>query len=577
MKRLITILVISILFLSILGLITNIKSNPSPYNVKTEISTSTNELFGIDSFLLNSTEYNLSLSTFFGGTSDSTGQAIAVDSAGNIYIAGDVYGSDFPVKNAYNTTYGGNGKADCFIAKFDSSRSLVFSTYLGGSSADYLMGMALDELGNIYVMGRTASTDFPTKNAFNDTFGGGYDVFLSKFSPNGALDFSTYFGGSSTDYGLGIDVNSSGAIFITGKTISQDFPIKNAYNATFGGGWDIFVSSFDSTGILLASTFIGGNANDEGDSITFDEGGNWYLTGSTQSPNFPTKQAFNDTFSGNNQLDAFVSKFDSSNQMVFSTYIGGNVSDAGTDLVSDSQGNVYVVGHTTSANFPTKNAYDSTYGGGATYDTFLTKFTSVGDLVYSTFLGGTDNDYIPTVSLDNNSNIYIVGSTYSADFPIKNGIQDIFGGISDLFVTKFNSTENLIFSSFLGGTSIDLPHASTIDQSGNIYVTGRTQSADFPVENAINSTFGGNSENFISIFTPKSSSFTNTTNTSLNQTNSTNPTSDTSASQIKNSEIISDSVSGTLSSTITNLSSEMTLYSVILGAVVIIITKRKVR
>ena len=250
-------------------------------------------------------------STYLGGTESDYGNAIAVDSSGNAYIAGTTNSNNFPTKNAYQDTFGG-GLYDGFITKLNATGdTLLYSTYLGGYGYDIVSGIAVDTSGNAYITGNTDSNNFPTKNAYQDTFGGGlYDGFITKLNATGdTLLYSTYLGGTESDAGNAIAVDSSGNAYITGSTGSNNFPTKNAYQDTFGGFDDAFITKLNATGdTLLYSTYLGGYDFDNASGIAIDTSGNAYITGSTGSNNFPTKNAYQDT-SGGYYGDAFVAKF----------------------------------------------------------------------------------------------------------------------------------------------------------------------------------------------------------------------------------------------------------------------------
>ena len=207
---------------------------------------------------------------------NSSGSSVATDPAGNVYVTGTTRFNGLPVKNAFQPTYGG-GFTDVFVAKFNSSGSLVFCTYFGGSLGDESQAIAVDQSGNSYITGRTISIDFPTKNAFHKINYGNQepDAFVAKFNTNGGLVFSTYLGGSSNDGGNDIVVDSQGNCFIVVPTLSSDFLLKNTFQTTFSyGHYDIFVAKFSSNGSLLYSTFFGGNSDDFGYSIAVDKSDN---------------------------------------------------------------------------------------------------------------------------------------------------------------------------------------------------------------------------------------------------------------------------------------------------------------
>jgi len=380
----------------------------------------------------------LEYSTYLCGSYFASGSNIAVDSNGNAYVTGETYDSNFPTKNPYQSTYG--GWSDAFITKLSpTGDSLVYSTYLGGSDIDIGYGIVVDSQESAYVTGLTWSEDFPTKNPVQPVFGGYQDAFVTKLSPTGSsLVYSTFLGGEDEDSGNGIIVDSHGSAYVTGKTSSSEsFPTKDPYQDTYGGGnGDVFVTKLSPTGkYLLYSTYLGGSGDEGGSCISLDSHGNTYVTGGTSSSNFPTKNAYQKTRSGDK--DAFVTKFSpTGNGLLYSTYLGGDNTDWGNGIVVDSHGNAYMTGGTLSSNFPVVNAYQKTYGGSR--DAFVTKLTPSGNVIsYSTFLGGSNIDGGHGIAVDSNRNAYVTGLTISTDFPTHNAWQSSLAGDGDAFVTRF--------------------------------------------------------------------------------------------------------------------------------------------
>ncbi len=384
---------------------------------------------------------------------------------------------------------------------------LIYSSFLGGSIGDQGNGIAVDNDGNAYVVGETSSANFPiTAGAFQTTIGGFSDATITKVNATGtALIYSTYLGGSSNDSGRGIAVDSSGNAYVTGFTVSTDFPITvGAFQTTFVGvSFDAFVTKLDPTGsALVYSTYLGGSGFDAGQQIKIDASGNAYVTGQTQSTDFPTTSgAFQSTLLG--VSDAFVTKLNpTGTALVYSTYLGGNDQDGGQSIALDSNNNAYVTGFTSSTNFPTTGGAFQTTLAGIT-DAFVTKLNSTGTaLVYSTYLGGGDSDTANSITLDSNSNAYIVGSTASSDFPVTVGAFQTIklspDGSTDAFVTKFNSDgTSLIYSTYLGGTGFNNTAASvSVDSNNNAYIVGTTNSSDFPTTaNAFQSSLAGGFNN----------------------------------------------------------------------------------
>ncbi|HYJ04808.1 MAG TPA: SBBP repeat-containing protein, partial [Chthoniobacterales bacterium] len=432
----------------------------------------------------------LEYSTFLGGNAADQARAIAVDSAGNAYVAGSTSSTDFPIANALQGT--NRGGQDVFVTKLNAAGSaLVYSTYLGGSVRDVAYGIALDSTGSVYVTGETLSNDFPTANALqatNASGGLGTDAFIAKLNSAGsALVYSTYLGGSSNDeQGNDIAVDSAGNAYVTGLTLSTNFPTANALQNTNAGGRSAFVTKLNAAGsALVYSTYLGGSEGDFGHSIAVDSAGSAYVTGTTESTNFPTANAIQSTFGGTNgELgDAFVTKFNAAGSaLVYSTYLGGSQGDVGNGIAVDSAGNAYVAGGTGSTNFPTANALQSApseFG-----DVFVTKLNAAGSaLVYSTYLGGDQSENAYGLALDSSGNVYITGFTGSTDFPTLNAFDSTFGGpfASDAFVAKINAAGSaLVYSSYLGGNAEDTGFGIAVDPAGNAYVAGWTSSKCFP-------------------------------------------------------------------------------------------------
>ena len=328
---------------------------------------------------MNAAGSSLVYSTYLGGSNNDYGSGIAVDSAGNAYVTGFTSSTDFPTLNAIQPTSG--GQYDAFVTKINADgTAYVYSTYLGGSANDNAYGVAADSAGNAYVTGFTASTDFPTVNAIQPTSPGLGDAFVTKINASGnALVYSTYLGGSASDQGNGIAVDSAGNAYITGYTFSADFPTASAVQPNLDGPVDAFVTKINSSGSALTySTYLGGSNADYGDGIAVDSTGNAYVTGYTDSLDFPMVNAIQPIPFGGRRgyTDAFVTKYNAAGSaVVYSTYSGGSRRNAGSGIAADSTGSAYVTGWTTSAKkFPiTLLAFQQSLKGGYEPDAFVAK------------------------------------------------------------------------------------------------------------------------------------------------------------------------------------------------------------
>jgi hypothetical protein len=427
-------------------------------------------------------------STYLGGSADISGAtAIAVDSAGDAYVAGYTYAKDFPTSHAFQASLPGYEAA--FVTKFNAAgAALVYSTYLGGAaclfpgfgpgnySADcgstQANGIAVDGSGNAYVAGWTFSTDFPTVNAIQSG-NVGFHAFVTKLNASGsALVYSTYLGGagfSGIDNANAIAVDSTGAAYVTGETGSPDFPTVSPIQATKRGERAAFVTKFDPSGsALMYSTYLSGSGVDQGAAIAVDDAGHAYVAGSTSSKDFPTVSPLQrENKSGGT---AFVAQLNpAGSALVYSTYLGGSGGESANAIAVDSAGDAYVAGSTTSTDFPLGDSLQSTNyaspNGGS--NAFISVFNAAGSaLEFSTYLGGSDSvpvscpqpllagvpdsavcygagDSASGIALDDSGSIYIAGSADSSDFPTSQSFQSLnnaaANGAPNAFVAKIST------------------------------------------------------------------------------------------------------------------------------------------
>jgi len=434
-------------------------------------------------------------STFLGGSGADSGRSIAVDSTGSIYVAGFTSSTrDFPTKNSIQGSYAG-GTDDAFITKINASGTdLVYSTYLGGSGDEGRCetGIAVDSEGAVYVAGWTDSDDFPTKNPIQGSNAGGIqDGFITKINASGStIVYSTYLGGSSWDQISGIAVDSEGAAYVAGCTLSDDFPTKNPIQGSYAGTYDVFITKINPTGNeLIYSTYLSGSGVDGSYGMAIDSEGAVYLTGYTNSTDFPTQNPIQGTNAGG--YDAFITKINASGTaLVYSTYLGGSGEDWYGGIAVDSGGAAYVTGSTGSIDFPTKNPIQGSKAGER--DAFITKINASGTaLVYSTYLGGSGGAGGVEIAVDSEGAAYVAGGA-GVDFPTKNPIQGINAGETDIFIAKVNSSgSDLIYSTYLGGRGEENSEGLAVDSEGAAYVTGFTRTDDFPALNPIQGSYGG--------------------------------------------------------------------------------------
>ncbi len=441
----------------------------------------------------------LEWSTFLGGKTRDEVLGVDVDSQGGVVAVGFTGGRGFPTTpGAFDTDAHDNGNA--FITRFDpSGQSLVFSTYLGTESwaTGVVVGPG-DEITVCGEAGFSA--DFPTTPGAYDRTWDFHDTFVSRLNAVGStLIYSTFLGGSSGEEAWSLDLDAAGNAAIAGITNSIDFPTTpGAFDRTHNlGAGDAYVSVLDATGsTLLYSTFLGGSGSEAATGVAFDDSGHVIAVGSTASPNFPvTAGAFDRTFEGN--WAVFVTRIDPTTApLVYSTFLSGSVGELGESLCVDQHGQVTVTGETLSPDFPTTpGAFDTVFNGGRE-DAFVTRLDATGSsLVFSTFLGGTGSDRGKRVLLDSDGSVVVAGRTRSVDFPVVPGSYRLThpsaGGGYVSFVTHLDATgQELIYSTYIGSTLEDQIYAAHLDSDGVVTIGGFTWGPDFPVtENAFDPTY----------------------------------------------------------------------------------------
>ncbi|MFC2173145.1 SBBP repeat-containing protein [Acidobacteriota bacterium] len=461
--------------------------------------------------------------------------SVRIESNGDIAI--DVSGATYHVERpiAFQEDAAGRREVRCRyvvlkedeigieVGRYDTRTPLVidpmlhYSTYLGGTDDDGANAIAVDGCGNAYVVGSTQSLDFPTLNPFQaqskKTRVGLLDGFIAKFDAKGALAYSTYIGGSGhdsggpeNDYAKDVAVDVDGQVYVTGTAYSTDFPIQSAWQPIIGGKCDAFVTKIDSTGQqLVYSTFLGGDASDYGEGIAIDGSGNAYVAGDTQG-GFPTLNALQPSMGGG-PWDTFLTKLDSAGMAIYSTYLGGTWPDMAESVAVDSGVNAVVTGRTFSTDFPLKNPFQGSNSG--LTDAFVTKVNPAGTgLVFSTYLGGTGDDFAQGVAVDvSSSDIYVVGRTRSPNFPTFAAFQGTLRGAEDGFVSKFDASGGLIYSTYLGGTGKDGLGGVAVAPSGDTFVIGTGDSTDYPTASPVQPVSGGDNDVLVSVLVPDGSSF----------------------------------------------------------------------
>jgi hypothetical protein len=470
---------------------------------------------------------SLLFSTYLGGTGKDYASSIAVDVLGNSYVAGWTFSSNFPTTPGIDPDF--NYYNDAYLVKLDPAGRLLYSTFLGGWYEDFATSVALDSAGNIYLAGETRSFDFPITTGYDRNINGvENDAFAIKLNKDGTeILYSTYLGGTKQDCASSIAVDKEGNAFIAGCTESVDFPMTESHGgSTNAPGYcqksnhytDSFVVKLNTAGTeLLYATFLGGNGI-TATSLVLDSIANAYVAGYTMNPEFPITKEYDshEKVSGydqkyNGMVDAFVMKLSATGtELLYSTYLGGGSNDTATSLAVDNNGCVYVTGTTFSSIFPMTKIHDGTEKtsgydqvGGINQNAFVAKLDSTGSqLLYSTYLAGSEDDGASSLVVDTLGNAYVTGTTESPDFPTTPGFDQTYNGSGDAFVVKLDPTgTELLYSSFLGGKNKDQGCSVAVDPSGKVYIAGNTKSTDFPTtEDAFAQTNSGNFDIFVSAY-----------------------------------------------------------------------------
>lgn len=446
---------------------------------------------------------------------------------------------------------------------------LVWSTYLGGTNSDEVLGLTIDGDANVYVTGETFSSNFPTQSALQSGLAGSSDAFVTKFNANGTIAYSTYLGGAATtawgnyDKGTDIDVDGSGNVYVVGTAHSADFPTLNAIKSSLGSDdeTDAFIAKLSASGTLSYSTYFGGSHIDYGYGIEVDGNGNAYAVGVTHSGDLLTTtgayvttsipgvsygylvkltstggrsyctyfhdgifdvaldananmyvcgithmNTYDDGPSLIDTVDAVVTRLTSAGAHSFTHRFGGSRGEVAFAVGADNSGNAYVTGVTHSSNFPTQNAAQSAANG--LQEAFVMKLTSSGSVSYSTYLGGSGDDGAHGIFVDASGNAVVTGYTgsYTILFPTTTDAHDQSNrGANDAFITRYTSAGSMAFSTLIGAGSHEIPHGVAMDGNGYYYVGGRTQSSAYPVQNAAQSSFGGVADGFITKLYPSAS------------------------------------------------------------------------
>jgi len=427
-------------------------------------------------------------STFMGDGGNDWGNAIAVDENGDVFITGYAWSDNFPTTaGSYSEAF--NGVKDAYVSKFTNDLStLLAATFIGGSSWDNGLSLIVDSNGEVILSGATGSANFPIAGAaYDNTYNGGSnDVFVCKLDNElSSIIVSTFIGGGDDDYGYGLALDQTGNVFVTGRTESSDYPANGGFDNTFNGGFeDVFVSKLNNgLSSLLASTYIGGSTDEGADAIIVDDAGNVFISGFTYSDDFPTAgMAYDSTHNGSG--DIFVAKFNNNLSILSSsTFIGGSNFEESHAMALDSAQNVFIAGYTGSTEYPsTPGVYDDTFN--ENHDAIITKLDNgLSNILASTFIGGTSDDDCYGLVIERAENVFITGISFSTDYPMTaSAFDDTHNGERDIFFSRFSfDLSELLESTYLGGADNDWALGLAIDDTGSVFIGGGTYSGDFPM------------------------------------------------------------------------------------------------
>ncbi len=381
-----------------------------------------------------------------------------------------------------------------FLPQFASAqKSRIWATYYGGAGLDLSSGVATDAEGNVYMAGITQSTSGIASGGFQNTYGGGYwGGFLVKFNAGGNRLWATYYGGGGSTMPRNVATDAAGNVYLVGQTFSTDSIAFGGFQNTYGGGeWDAFLVKFDANGNRLWATYYGGSGDDEAFGVATDTAGNVYLAGFTNdSTTGIASGGFQNTYGGGN-YDAFLVKFDSNGNRLWGTYYGGEYNDWGRSVSTDASGNVYLTGYTTSTTGIASGGFQNTIGGNE--DAFLVKFDASGNRLWATYYGGSETDEGYGVTTDAAGNVFLAGWTRTlTGLASPGGFQTIAGGgYSDAFLVKFNGAGHRLWATYYGGTDMDQGWGVATDKTGNVYLTGTTNSSTNIASGGFQDTYGG--------------------------------------------------------------------------------------
>jgi hypothetical protein len=453
-------------------------------------------LMSLSSFAQKNAERSqLIWSTYYGGTEGDEIKSITSDTDGNIYVSGNSLSTDLPT-NSNSFQQNNAGSSDIFISKFNATGEHVWSTYFGGSNYEINSKIAFTHDNKIVVCGYSNSSDFPTTSGvFQEANAGGYDVCIFKLDTNGALIWSTLFGGNGGELGIDLVIDTNNNILVGGQSNSANFPsTPGALQAIPNGGNDAFIAKFDSNGQRIWATCYGGIGTEDIHAIACDKNNNIIFSGMSNSNDLAISPTAPQT-NNNGFFDIYIVKLNSNGQFVWASYFGGTNYDDIYGIGCDSLNHIYFSGRTSSIDFPvTPNAFQEQKNNGT--DACFFKFSANGDLLWSTYFGGSQDDYGERIIMDKQNHFIAIVNTQSDSLYTTSNppYQNNNAGYSDLFLLKFNAYGEPVWSSYFGGSNNEYGYDLCLLNNGGLAFAGSTSSLDLPLSSnpfqSINAGFG---------------------------------------------------------------------------------------
>ncbi len=427
-----------------------------------------------------------SFSTYFGGGLFDEIKGVCIDANKNSYVIGNTYSTNLPVTlGLINDTASGN--YDVFLAKLDSCGGLIWCTYFGTPNFDSGEKIKMAKDGNLVLCGYTDGTTLATTSGcFQSTNNGSYDCFVTKITPNGTIIWNTYFGKSSGDFAYDIETDVLDNIIVGGTTTSPNlYTTASSFQPNIKANTDAFIARFNKNGVFKWCTYYGGNGNEDIHALTTDSDCNIIGVGGSFSTNLNTSasayQAYND-----GGPDIYILKLDSNCTRVFSSYLGGSGVEDAWGVVTDSNNNIYLSGHTNSYDFDTTALAYQTIKKGSYSDWYITKWSPTGSLLNSTLFGGLDNDLLSRMIFVSPNYILLIGISESIDFPILGfNNQSSLSGNYDGGLALFDATTMFpTWSSYYGGVSDEELQDVACDINSCVVFVGSTNSSDYPLSSS---------------------------------------------------------------------------------------------